>query len=186
MTQTSNHCRKHRRRGMVSRYPWPTKVTFDCGSEFIGHEFKKMLNDYGVKKKAITTRNPQANAIVERVHQAIGNIIRTFELHDNYLDEDDPWKGILAATAFAIRATYHTTLQKSPGQLVFGRDMIFNFQHTANCEYIHARKQRLIQKNNKMNTSLTSLIPITSMIRSCCARVTRTNMRRPLVGLIKY
>jgi hypothetical protein len=54
------------------------------------------------------------------------------ELHDNYPDEDDPWKGILAATAFAIRATYHTTLQKSPGQLVFGRDMIFNVQHTAN------------------------------------------------------
>jgi hypothetical protein len=34
-----------------SRYPWPTQVTFDRGSEFIGHEFKKMLNDYGVKKK---------------------------------------------------------------------------------------------------------------------------------------
>jgi hypothetical protein len=132
-----------------SRYPWPTQVTFDRGSEFIGHEFQKMLNDYGVKKKPITTRNPQANAIVERVHQTIGNIIRTFELHDNYLDEDDPWKGILAATAFAIRATYHTTLQKSPGQLVFGRDMIFNVQHTANWEYIRARKQRLIQKNNK-------------------------------------
>jgi hypothetical protein len=132
-----------------SRYPWPTQVTFDRGSEFIGHEFKKMLNDYGVKKTPITTRNPQANAIVERVHRTIGNIIRTSELHENYLDEDDPWKGILAATAFAIRATYHTTLQKSPGQLVFGRDMIFNIQHTANWEYIRARKQRLIQKNYK-------------------------------------
>jgi hypothetical protein len=108
-----------------------------------------MLNDYGVKKKPITTRDPQANAIVEQVHQTIGNIIQTFELHENYLDEDDPWKGILAATAFAIRATYHTTLQKSAGQLVFGGDMIFNIQHTANWEYIRARKQRLIQKNNK-------------------------------------
>ncbi len=145
-----------------------------------------MLNDYGVKKKPITTRNPQANAIVERVHQTIGNIIRTFELHDNYLDEDDPWKGILAATAFAIRATYHTTLQKSPGQLVFGRDMIFNVQHTANWEYIRARKQCLIQKNNQNENKSRSLIPMKSIIRSCCARVTRTSMRRPLVGLTKY
>jgi hypothetical protein len=64
-----------------------------------------MLNDYGVKKKAITARNPPANAIVHRVRQTIGNIIQTFELHDNYLDEDDPWKRILAATEFAIRAT---------------------------------------------------------------------------------
>jgi hypothetical protein len=52
-----------------------------------------MLNDYEVKKKPITTRNPQANAIVERVHQTIGNIIRTFELHENYLDEDDHRSG---------------------------------------------------------------------------------------------
>jgi hypothetical protein len=58
-----------------SRYPWPTQVTFDCGSEFIGHEFKKLLNDCGVKKKPITSRNPQANAIVKRVHQTTDSII---------------------------------------------------------------------------------------------------------------
>jgi transposase InsO family protein len=106
-----------------SRYPWPTQVTYDRGSEFIGHDFQDMLkNDYGIKRKPITVRNPQANAIVERIHQVIGNIIRTFELQDNYLDEEDPWKGILSAAAFAVRSTYHTTLQKTPGQLVFGRD----------------------------------------------------------------
>jgi hypothetical protein len=104
-----------------------------------------MLNNYVVKKKPITTRNLQAKPSAKQVHQTIGNINQTFELHDNYLDEDDPWKGILAATAFPICATYHTTLQKSPGQLVFGRDMILNIQHTANWEYIRARKQCLIQ-----------------------------------------
>jgi hypothetical protein len=36
-----------------------------------------MLHDYGVKKKPITTRNPQANAIVEPVYQTIGDIIQT-------------------------------------------------------------------------------------------------------------
>jgi hypothetical protein len=133
-----------------ARYPWPTQVTYDRGSEFIGKDFQKMIkNDYGVKGKPITVRNPQANAIVERVHQVNGNMIRTFELEDNYLDEDDPWKGILSAAAFAVRSTFHTTLQSSPGQLVFGRDMIFNIQHTANWEYIKQRKQHLIHKNNK-------------------------------------
>ena len=132
-----------------SRYPWPTQVTFDRGSEFIGKDFQQMIkNDYGVKAKPITVRNPQANAIVERVHQVIGNIIRTFELENNYLDEKDPWKGILSATAFAIRSTYHTTLQKSPGQLVFGRDMIFNIKHAANWKIIQANKEQKIAKNN--------------------------------------
>jgi transposase InsO family protein len=126
------------------------QVTYDRGSEFIGHDFRDMLiNDYGIKHRPITVRNPQANAIVERVHQVIGNMIHTFELQDNYLDEEDPWKGILSATAFAVRATYHTTLQKSPGQLVFGRDMIFNVKHAANWEYIRARKQNILNNNNK-------------------------------------
>ena len=133
-----------------SRYPWPTQVTFDRGSEFIGQDFQKMIKeDYGVKAKPITVRNPQANAIVERVHQVIGNIIRTFELENNYIDEQNPWKAILSATAFAIRSTYHTTLQSTPGQLVFGRDMILNVQHEANWEFIRARKQKIIEKNNK-------------------------------------
>src|SRR5919112_1401968 len=108
-----------------------------------------VLHDYGIKGKPITVRNPQANAIVERVHQVIGNIIRTFDLEDNYLDEEDPWTGILAATAFAVRSTYHTTLKKTPGQLVFGRDMIFNIQHVANWDFIRHNKQRHIDKNNK-------------------------------------
>ena len=86
----------------------------------MGQEFRDMLkNDYGIKEKIITVRNPQANAIVERIHQVIANIIRTFELQDNYLDEDDPWKGILRATAFAVQSTYHTTLKMSPAQVVF-------------------------------------------------------------------
>jgi len=138
----------------LSRYPWPTQVTLDRGSEFIGHDFQDMIrDDYGVTTKLITTRNPQANAIVERVHQVIGNMIRTFELQHNYLDEDDPWKGVLSAVAFAIRATYHTTLRKTPGQLVFGRDMILNVQHTANWEYIRSRKQKLINKNNRLENA---------------------------------
>ena len=76
-------------------------------------------------------------------------MIRTFELETNYLDEDDPWKGILSATAFAVRSTYHTTLKKTPGQLVFGRDMILNIKHIATWEYIRQNKQKMIEKNNK-------------------------------------
>ena len=76
-------------------------------------------------------------------------MVRTFELHDHYLDEDDPWAGVLSAVAFAVRSTYHTTLQKTPGQLVFGRDMVLNVEHTANWEYIRSRKQKLIDKNNQ-------------------------------------
>ena len=101
------------------------------------------------KTEPITVRNPQASTIVERIQQIIGNIMKTFKVVDNYLDDEDPWKGILSATAFAVWSTFHTTLQQTPGQLVFGRDMIFNIKHTANWEYIRLRKQNIINKNNK-------------------------------------
>jgi len=59
-------------------------------------------------------RNPQTNSILERVHQTIANILRTFKIHDTTVDEEDLWSGILAATMFVIRSTVHTTTQHTP------------------------------------------------------------------------
>ena len=106
-------------------------------------------NDYGVTWRPITTRNPQANAIIERVHQTLGNMIRTFSVGDAYLPDQDPWSGILSATMFAICATYHTTTQAMLAQLVFGRETILNTHFIANWKFIRQRKQNLIGKNNK-------------------------------------
>ena len=86
------------------------------------------------KRKPITTRNPQSNAIIEQIHQIIGNIIRTFDVSN--IVNNDPWSGILAATLFAVSATYHTRLQASPMQLVFGRDANLNISHVAKWEHI--------------------------------------------------
>jgi hypothetical protein len=97
----------------------------------------------------ISTRNPQVNAIVERAHQTLGNLIRSFQLQDKpYYDLDDPWGGILVAIALVLRSTYHTTLQVMPGQLIFGRDMVLNVQHLTDWTAIKARKQQIICKNN--------------------------------------
>ena len=61
---------------------------------------------------------------------------------------------MLSAAAWAIRSTHHTTLDASPGQIVFGRDMIHNIEYRANWKYIQTRKQKLIDtNNNKENRS---------------------------------
>ena len=96
-----------------------------------------------------TTQNPQANAILERIHQTIGNMVRTVRVQDNpNIDKEDPFSGILAAVAFATRATVHTTLGATPSQLVFGRDAILNTKFEADWALIKARKQKLINQNN--------------------------------------
>ena len=91
-----------------------------------------MANDYRIPCNSISVRNPQANAIVERVHQTIGNIIRTFKIQQMDLDSESPWEGILSSTMFAIRTTVHTTTQHTPSQLVFGSDAILNINQEAN------------------------------------------------------
>jgi hypothetical protein len=79
----------------------------------------------------------------------LGNLIRSFQLQDKpYYDLDDPWGGILMAIAFPLRSMYNTTLQATPGQLVFGSDMVLNVQHLTDWTAIKAGKQQIIHKNN--------------------------------------
>jgi transposase InsO family protein len=132
----------------LTRYPRPSNIIYDKGSEFMAEFGTMITEDYGILKSPITTRNPQANAILERIHQTIGNMIRTFELNEIELDEKEPWNGILAAVMFATRATYHTTLKATPMQLVFGRDAMLNIKFEANWTAIKQYKQQIIKKNN--------------------------------------
>ena len=65
-----------------------------------------------------------------------------------YIDDADPWMGILSAAAFAVRSIYHTTKSKSPGKLVFGQDMILPINHVVDCKYGRQRKQTQIDHDD--------------------------------------
>jgi len=124
----------------------------DNGSEF-KWLFRELCANMGINPKPSTDYNPQSNAIIERVHQVLGNALRTFELENRELEEKDPFEPFLTATAYAIRSTFHTTLQATPGQLVFGRDMILPIKFKANWAAIALRKQARINQSNKKENS---------------------------------
>jgi len=132
----------------LTRYPRPQYIGFDNGGENKAL-FRDMVRNYGMKSKPTTTHNPTANGIVERVHAVLNDALRTFELEDRELDKKEPFREFLSATAFAIRATYHTVLECTPAQLVFGRDMILPVAIHANWERIRAQRLNAITKNNK-------------------------------------
>ena len=69
-----------------------------------------MANDYRIPCSPTSTRNPQANKIVERVHQTIGNIICTFKIQEMDLDNENPWEEIPSSAMFAIWTMVHTTM----------------------------------------------------------------------------
>ena len=72
---------------------------YDQGSEFIDNDFRKSLIEieYVIIDKPSTLVNPTSNAILERIHQVIRNLVQTFNITQTHFDKDDPWLGILSA-----------------------------------------------------------------------------------------
>ncbi len=63
----------------LSRYPQCCYLIYNNGSEF-KLNFKYLCEYYGVKRKPTTVKNPQANAILEPIHQVLAQMLRTVEL----------------------------------------------------------------------------------------------------------
>ena len=134
----------------LTRYPWPTEIVMDRGKEFAAEVSKTLRDEYGITKKLITTRNPQANSMIERVHQVVGATIDTRGIHGkDDRDADFGFQGVLSSIRHAVNSLVHTTNQATPTQLVFGRDALLNVSFIADWQYIKERKQRLIVQNNK-------------------------------------
>ena len=61
-------------------------------------------------------------------------MLRTKNLQEYDFDDMNPWSELMGLVAWAICSTHHTTLQATPGQLVFGRDMLLNLKFVAHWE----------------------------------------------------
>jgi RNase H-like domain found in reverse transcriptase/Integrase zinc binding domain/Reverse transcriptase (RNA-dependent DNA polymerase) len=134
----------------LSRYPRPERCIHDNGGEFIGWSFQQMLQNNQIKDVPTTVKNPQANAICERMHQTVGNVLRTLlHVHPpaNVQQANDLIDSALATAQHALRSTVHRTLQMSPGAVVFHRDMLLNIPLLADLQAIHAKRQLIINEN---------------------------------------
>jgi hypothetical protein len=76
-----------------------------------------------IKRKQTSLKNPQANAILERIHAVLGNMLRTSELDMAEMVKASDLEVFLTG---AICSTYHIVLKASPGAAIFGQDMLFD------------------------------------------------------------
>jgi hypothetical protein len=86
-------------------------------------------------------KNPQANAVLECLHQVLGQMLRTSKL--NMAKTTTPYDNIvfLNNAAWTICSTYHTVLKASPGAAILGRDMLFDIPFIANWNKIGDYRQ---------------------------------------------
>ena len=84
----------------LSRYPRSKYVIYDNGSEFKLH-FQDLCALYGLEQKPTSVRNPQANAILERLHADIGDMLRTSNLDNADTCNDEMIESFLVNVAWA-------------------------------------------------------------------------------------
>ena len=123
---------------------------YDQGSKFIGHDFRKYLieDKYGITDKPSTSGNTIPNAVLELIHQVIGNLVHNFNIYQTYVGKNDLWTGILAAASFAVLSTNNRQKCYSLGQLLFGRDIILLIKHKVDWELVRQKNQAQINKYN--------------------------------------
>ena len=103
--------------------------------------FIPLLKYFPVKPTCTTLKNPQANSILEVIHQVVGIMFKTKYLANFMFDAVPLWSDILAYTAYAVRCSYHITLKSTPEKLVFGRDIPLDINFEPNYKDMWLSKQ---------------------------------------------
>jgi hypothetical protein len=86
-------------------------------------------------------QNPQANAILECVHQVLTQMLCTAELNMAESVTPNDVDVFLDNKAWAICSTYHTVLKSSPGMAIFKCNMLFDIPFIANWNEIGDYRQ---------------------------------------------
>ena len=105
-----------------------------------------ILANYGTKVKSITSRNPQGNFILERVHQTLAYITHTFKEQDNVHNDENPWDESIHCVCTAWNSIHNNAGYHS---IVFGWDSTLNTYDKVNWQLIKQHKQDFINKGNK-------------------------------------
>jgi hypothetical protein len=111
--------------------------------------FEYLCESYGITRKPTMVKNPQANGILECVHQVLGQMLCTAEL--DMADSVTP-NGLdvfLDNAAWAICSTYYTVLKASPGATIFGCNMLFDIPFVADWHKIGEQRPSLTDRGNQ-------------------------------------
>ena len=112
----SDHIARKFAQCWLTCYPRPQCCIHDPGGEFTGPEFQTLLQNCHIRDVCTTAKNPQSNAVCVRMHQTVGNVLRTL-LHGEPPQNIANAKEYKDEAAFiamhAMRAGIHSTLIRS-------------------------------------------------------------------------
>eukprot|EP00804_Cyclotella_cryptica_P026670 CCRYP_007928-RA/>CCRYP_007928-RA protein AED:0.34 eAED:0.02 QI:0/-1/0/1/-1/0/1/0/221 len=121
-------------------------MTMEANSNFTS---KPYVTHMGSRVSLPECQNPQANAILERVHQVTSSMLRTAEIDMTPSVEPSNIDKLVTKVAWAIRSTYYTVLKASPGAAIFGWDMLFDIPFLADWNKIGEYRQHQTDQNTE-------------------------------------
>ncbi|CAC5371239.1 unnamed protein product [Mytilus coruscus] len=93
----------------------PKSIQSDQGSNFMSGLFQQVVYQLGIAQYRSSAYHPESQGALERFHQTLKNMIRTF-----CLQFDRDWDDGLHFLLFAVREAVQESLGFSPFELVFG------------------------------------------------------------------
>ena len=135
----------------LSRHPRPRRCVHDNGNKFLGPEFLSMLKRNSISSVPTTVKNPQANAVVEQLHQTL-KITIAISLRENPSQSFEEVSSLIqrkcVAAWFTICATIHSQTRLPPWEMVFWRHALYPFSKQVDWNELLERKQNIINKAN--------------------------------------
>ena len=95
-------------------------------------------------------KNAQSNGICERMHQTMLNVLKVHAKTttiDGYDQARHVMEHAIASCIHATRIAVNHTMQHTPGEIVFQRDMLLDVPVIADLVAIRERRQLLIDEN---------------------------------------
>ena len=133
----------------LARYPKPTNIVRYQGPEF-STDFSSMCNKNRIKHSTSTSINPQGNSLIERIHQTIGQVLRTVTAAKDPKTVSQAELVIEETLATAMHDCHSVCSSSlgynSPGNLDFGRDMFLDIPLIADILAIRNNRQLLVNK----------------------------------------
>ncbi|XP_071959881.1 uncharacterized protein [Antedon mediterranea] len=108
-------------KALVKFFTWvglPKAVQSDQGSNFMSKIFKQVLEQLGVAHISSSAYHPQSQGELERFHQTLKNMIKTY-----CLQCEKEWDEGVPLLLFAVRETVQESLGFSPFELVYGHSV---------------------------------------------------------------
>ncbi len=148
--KTAKHIHDKFTQSWLCWYPCSVQCLHDKGGEFIGQNFQWLLEIFSIKDVCSISKKSQSNAICERMHQTVNNVLRIL-VHTNpprnMTQPRDIIDNALATAMHAMQTTVATTLGSTPGALAFAQDMFLKVPLIADWQAIARTCEHHLNEN---------------------------------------